>query len=391
MFTAITSLSLTAFRSYRHARISTDGARMVVLSGPNGAGKTNILEAISLLTSGRGLKRASLGELQSLHTPQPWAVAATIATAQGETNIGTGQDPQDSDNQRRIVLLDGRKTTPAKLGGQLAISWLTPAMERLWNDAPSSRRRFLDHLTQSFEPDHSAHLSRYEDATAQRNRLLKEGKNDDRWLAGLEQIMAQEGVIIASQRRTLVRSLNEQIRTSPRVSDFPLPHLTLTGIENWLDEGSALQAEDRLRAALMNGRTDDALKGSTQNGPHRSDLVATHPLKQMPAHLCSTGEQKALLTGLVLSHAWLVRDKRRMAPLLLLDEVAAHFDETRRDCLFAEALALGGQVWLTGAESALFSSLQDKAQCLHLTLSDSQVQRAENTAKNSDFFMPQMA
>ena len=358
------TLTLTSFRSYAQLRLDT-GAEMILLTGANGAGKTNILEAISLLSPGRGLRGAKLAELQKFGDDQAWAVSADIGLSPDQTTtLGTGRDPAAEDSNRRIVMIEGQRTTPAALTEYLAVSWLTPAMDRLWADSPSSRRRFLDRLTSALDPAHATRLNRYDEALSERNRLLKDGRTDDKWLSSIEHVLATEGMAVAAARRELVQNLQSYIASTP--SDFPQPQLTIDGIENWLDDGPALLMEDKLREELAKARRFDGATGITSLGPHRSDLQASHPEKNMPAALCSTGEQKALLVSLVLAHAGLIRKARGHAPVLLLDEIAAHLDEKRRESLYNTLFSLQCQVWLSGADSALFNTLSGRILCYEI-------------------------
>ena len=363
--THLSALSLTSFRSYKSQRLGF-ARGLVVLTGENGAGKTNLLEAISLLAPGRGLRRAKLSEFQRQNGAAPWAVSAELQTSSGDLVIGTGADPSAAQpSDKRVVLVEGQRCPQHDLADYLAISWLTPAMDSLWRDSPGTRRRFLDRLVANLHPAHTGHLSRYEEAMAERNRLLKDGMRDDRWLSSLEHVMATEGMAVAASRRELLHDLAAQL-AAPHADLFPRPFLALEGIENWLDDGPALMAEDRLRQALATNRALDASVAATTVGPHRTDLLATHPHKTMPAELCSTGEQKALLISLVLAHAALIGSARGQAPILLLDEVAAHLDETRRNALFSALHALGGQAFLTGADRALFNGLFGRVLCYEI-------------------------
>lgn len=355
------TLTLTAFRSYT-AQTFAFAAPLVVLTGDNGAGKTNVLEAISLLAPGRGLRGAKLGDFQHVGTSVPWAVSVRL---QDGTRIGTGRDPNSDDSARRVAVVEGQRTTPAAFPDHLAVSWITPAMDRLWTESPSARRRFLDRLTGALDSAHGTRLNRYEEALAERNRLLRDGLFDDGWLSGLEHVLATEGIAVAAARREVVRALVDLLQ-SRRGGVFPPPDLTLDGVEMWLEAQPALLAEDRLREELARSRRLDATTGSTRSGPHRTDLQARHPGKQMPAALCSTGEQKALVISLILAHAELIRQRRARPPVLLLDEIGAHLDEPRRAALFAMLEAGGAQAFLTGADPALFASLPGCAQHYHL-------------------------
>ncbi len=357
---SVSSLTLTAYRSYASARVEAAG-KIIMLTGPNGAGKTNILEALSLLAPGRGLRKAKSAELQQAHNPLPWAVSARL---EDETHIGTGRDPNDPDSSRRVVLVDGRRCQQAELAEHLSILWITPAMDRLWSESPGGRRRLLDQLVTSLHPAHATHLSRYDDALAERNRLLKDGQLDDRWLGSVEHTLATEGVAVAAGRRELVRELRAALAHTQ--TSFPLPDLSLEGIENWLNDAKALQVEDRLRAELAAARRLDAVTGMTHLGPHRSDLLAHYAAKNIPAALGSTGEQKGLLISLILAQAELIKTTRNQAPILLLDEVGAHLDEDRREALYNQLISLDSQVWLTGADKALFTPLLGRFLCYEI-------------------------
>ncbi len=343
----------------------------MVLSGPNGAGKTNLLEAVSLLAPGRGLRRARVQDFQSLSDAEPWAVAATVETPLGQRRLGTGRDPSAAAgakaSERRAIRIDGQSEKAQSAFAEiLDIVWLTPQMDGLWREGASERRRFLDRLVFAFDPAHAGRVSGYENALRQRARLLQEGSADRHWLAALEEGLAERGVAIAAARRALVGRLNKAIHGAPDSlpdSGFPRCLLTLEGeLEGWLDQGAALAVEERLRAALQDSRGRDAQQGGAAVGPHRSDLAARHMGKDCPAALCSTGEQKALLVGLVLAHARLIGIERGRPPLLLLDEVAAHLDAARRESLYDELLSLGLQAWLTGTEPAVFEPLVGRAQ-----------------------------
>lgn len=358
-------LSLSHFRNYTAATLDLD-SRPVLLTGPNGAGKTNLLEAISLLAPGRGLRRAKAQELQGLGAEVAWAVAARVEGAEGSHQIGTGRDPGGS--ERRAIRIDGRsEKSQSALGEILDVVWLTPQMDGLWREGASERRRFLDRLVFAFDPAHAGRVSGYESSLRQRSKLLQEGRADPHWLSALEEGLAERGVAIAAARRSLVTRLSRAIlgetEQGKADSGFPRCGLSLEGdLDRWLEEGSALAAEERLRAALHDSRERDAQLGGAAVGPHRSDLAARHLEKDAPAGLCSTGEQKALLIGLVLAHARLIAIERGRPPLLLLDEVAAHLDATRRETLYSEILSLGLQAWLTGTEPAVFDPLVGAAQ-----------------------------
>jgi DNA replication and repair protein RecF len=360
----VTRLTLTDFRNYRTLRLETAPAP-VVLTGANGAGKTNLLEALSFLAPGRGLRRVRLADIgrREAEGQAAWAVAATLATPDGPVDVGTGRDPApDAAGDRRLVRIDG---APAKGQAELArlfgIAWLTPEMDRLFIEGASGRRRFLDRMAYGFVPDHAGHLGAYERAMRERSRLLRDGVMDDAWLGALEHAMAENGVAVAAARRDTVERLGRALVLG--TGAFPRPLIALDGlVEGWLDEGPALAAEDRLRARFAGARRHDAEAGGAAEGPHRSDLVVRHADKDMPATLCSTGEQKALLVALVLAAARLQAVERGAPPLLLLDEIAAHLDEARRAALFDEICALGAQAWMSGTDRRLFDALDHRAQ-----------------------------
>jgi DNA replication and repair protein RecF len=364
----VTRLALTDFRNYRSARLDL-AAGPVVLTGPNGAGKTNLLEAVSVLSPGRGLRNARLGDFdrrgQGDGAEGCWAVAATIETRRGPVKIGTGRDPAGS--ERRVVRIDGETARgQAALGEVIGVTWLTPQMDRLFIEGPSARRRFLDRLVLGLDPAHAARVSSYEQAMRERSRLLRDGPNDPSWLGAIEETMAAQGIAVAAARRDAVERLDEACAAAEGA--FPRARLSLNGtVETWLDDLPALAAEDRFRAALKDSRLVDAAAGGATVGPHRSDLAVTHAERGVPAETLSTGEQKALLISIVLAHARLQRETRGEPPLLLLDEVAAHLDAKRRDALFATLLALESQVWLTGTDTALFLPLGAAARFLSVS------------------------
>lgn len=334
----VSRLTLTDFRSYASATIEA-GAGFVLLTGENGAGKTNVLEAVSLLTPGRGLRGAALGEMARQSGSGGFAVAAKL----GEVTIGTGTQPDA--RERRLVRINGAPAAVNSLGEWLSVLWLTPAMDRLFTGSTGERRRFLDRLVLALEPGHAHHSSRYEAAMRARNKLLAEPETaDPSWLAALEEAMAEHGVAIADARANTVIELGARLANAPE-DQFARAAIALEG---W--------SRGDLSSALRANRSRDAAAGRATEGPHRQDLAVTHAAKGMPAAQSSTGEQKALLLGLVLAHAELVAERRGAPPLLLLDEVAAHLDPKRRAALFAR-LEGCGQVWLTGTEEALFEGI----------------------------------
>ena len=364
----VSRLALTDFRNYRTARLDL-AAGPVVLTGPNGAGKTNLLEAVSVLSPGRGLRNARLVDFDRRpaegEAETGWAVAATIETRRGAVRIGTGRDP--AGGERRVVRIDGENTRgQAALGEVIGVTWLTPQMDRLFIEGPSARRRFLDRLVLGLDPAHAARVSSYEHAMRERSRLLRDGPNDPAWLDAIEETMAAQGVAVAAARRDAVERLDEACTAAE--GPFPRARLSLQGtVEGWLDELPALGAEDRFRAALKDGRIADAAAGGATVGPHRSDLMVAHAEKGIPAETMSTGEQKALLISIVLAHAKLQRQTRGEPPLLLLDEVAAHLDAARREALFTTLLDLESQVWLTGTDAAIFAPLRQTARFLSVS------------------------
>jgi DNA replication and repair protein RecF len=332
---AVARLSLNDFRSYPDAVIAP-GPGFVVLTGENGAGKTNLLEAVSLLSPGRGLRGASLAEMARRGGGGGFAVAARV----GDADIGTGTGPGSPD--RRLVRIDGAPASATSLSQWLSVLWLTPAMDRLFADSASARRRFLDRLVLALRPDHATHAARYEAAMRARNTLLAEaGMWDEAWLAALEARMAEHGAALFQARTATVAALGERLAGAP---DGPFAR-------------SALALEGGAPADLAATRARDAAAGRTLAGPHRADLAVTHLGKDQPASLCSTGEQKALLIGLVLAHADLVAERAGRRPILLLDEIAAHLDPLRREALFERLADAGGQVWMTGTEPALFAEI----------------------------------
>ncbi len=330
-----------------------------MLTGPNGAGKTNLLEAVSFLAPGRGIRRARTAEPDQHGQPAPWAVAAAVDTACGPIQIGTGRE---ADSERRAVRINGAPVkNQAMLAEYVSVVWMTPQLDRLFLDGAGVRRRFLDRLVYGFDPAHAGRVAGYEQALRERARLLKSGSRDDAWVGALERQMAERGVAIAAARREMAARLNAACMAAS--GPFPGAAVGIEGaLEGWLDSVPALEAEERLRAALAEGRGSDAEAGGAAVGPHRSDLAVRHIEKDMPAALCSTGEQKALLIAIVLADLKLQAAERGTVPLLLLDEVAAHLDEEMRAALFQTILDLGAQAWMTGTDARLFAPLGDRVQ-----------------------------
>lgn len=364
---ALVRLSLSDFRCYRRLRLEC-GPEPVVLTGANGAGKTNLLEAVSFLAPGRGLRRASLAEPDRRHGPaddgrsgEPggsWAVAAVLATPSGPLAIGTGRE---AGTERRAVRIDGVPRSGQKdLAERLSVVWLTPEMDRIFVEAPKSRRRLLDRLVYGFHPEHAAALSAYEHCQRERTRLLGEGVRDDAWLGALEDGMARHGIAVAAARRVTVERLDRSARAG--WPQFPRATLALTGdVDRWLDAMPAVDAEERLRGGLKAARDGDAALGKAQLGPHRSDLAVRETTRGLAASEGSTGEQKALLLSIVLAHARALAAERGLPPILLLDEVAAHLDRSRRAALFDALHDLGCQAWLTGTDEEVFGGLAGRA------------------------------
>jgi len=362
---SIASLSLNHFRNYTHVRLETTG-EPVVLTGRNGAGKTNILEAISLLTPGRGIRRAKISEIDNRNDAgQAWSVAANLTGMRGDIKVGTGRDPANTNeiNEKRIIRIDEKPArNQAELARHFAIIWLTPQMEQLFQEGASAARKFLDRLVYSFDPEHAARINEYDFAMRERNKLLQYDRPDAVWMEALEQTMAETGAAIANARIHTVEHLNSAIQQSEL--SFPKAHIIITGmIEDLLKLGTpAVQIEEDFKSILKAGRRQDAAAGRTLSGVHRSEMRVNHVLKQMPAEVCSTGEQKALLLSMVLAQARAGAQWHGVVPVLLLDEVIAHLDATRRLELFEEICQIGAQTWMTGTDIAPFAELKGKAQ-----------------------------
>jgi DNA replication and repair protein RecF len=349
---------LTEFRSWR-ALVLPGRAGLTVLVGPNGAGKTNVLEGLSYLAPGRGLRGARATDVRSDTAPQGvgWAVAARLATASGSIDIGTG-----AEGARRQVRIDGKTARgQAGLAATLGLAWLTPAMDRLFLDGAKARRRFLDRLVFGHDPCHADRLNAYDRALAERARLLRDGPRDQRWLAALEAAIAQHGVALAASRREVVERLDTELAHA--AGPFPSAHVAVEGtVERWLEREPAIAVEERFAARLAVSRASDAATGT--DGPNRSDLIVRHRASGRSAAFCSTGEQKALLVALVLADARILARGSLGAPILLLDDVAAHLDEAHRVALFAELERLGGQAWLSGTDPESFRALQGRGRFL---------------------------
>ncbi len=378
----VTDLQLINFRCYERARLSGLSAGPVVLFGANGAGKTNMLEAVSYLVPGRGMRGVKISEVQRCGAPSsggdaaPWSVSAKVETPYGETRIGTGRDPVK--DLKRIVRINGETAKGQNaLAEYLSCVWLTPQMDGLFIEGASARRRFLDRLVFAFDASHSGRVTRYENALRQRSKLLQDGHADPAWLSGLEQTMAEAGVAIAAARLDFTMRLQQACdKFGGEDQTFPRARLRASGaIEELLQNSPALEVEDMFRYQLEQSRGQDSVSGGAASGPHKGDLAVVYADKDMPAGQCSTGEQKALLIGIILAHARLINAERGAPPLLLLDEVAAHLDDHRRGVLHESLLSLGGQVWLTGTDEKLFADLRGKAS--FFAVEDSTVRPAE--------------
>lgn len=340
--TYVARLTLTGFRNYG-AQVVEAEPGLIAVTGSNGSGKTNLVEAVSLLAPGRGLRGEALSEMARAGGGGGWTVAATLETAGGAVELGTGTAAQAP--ERRRLRVNGAPAALASLADWLSVLWLTPAQDRLFTDTPGARRRFLDRLVLALHPGHGHEVTRYEAAMRARSRLLAaDAPADPAWLAGLERAMAEHGAALAAARAATVAALDAATSDDP---DFPRPRLALTGWDPVPD----------LAAELARRRPVDAAAGRATFGPHRADLAVTFVAKDRPAAQSSTGEQKALLLGLMMAHAGLVATRTGRRPILILDEVAAHLDAARRAALFARLAAIGGQVWMTGADSALFDGV----------------------------------
>ena len=348
---AVTSLSLSHFRSYKHATIESDGGIMA-LYGPNGAGKTNILEAVSMLSPGRGLRRAAPADLMRQPEALGWKISAELESLSEIHEISTRAENESA----RSVEIDGKKASQLALGRLARVVWLVPVMDRLWVEGASERRRFLDRMVMSFHPRHAEATLTYEKAMRDRNRLLKDQVNDPSWYGALEAQMAESGAEIVSHRADVISRL-QAAQTNAKTA-FPTADLSLLDAE--------LTTSAALAEAFSAGRAQDLRAGRTLNGPHRADLRAVYQAKGVEARACSTGEQKALLISLILANARALRDDFGAPPILLLDEVAAHLDANRREALYNELYALKAQAWLTGTGPELFEALTGRASMLHI-------------------------
>jgi DNA replication and repair protein RecF len=373
---------LHQFRNYHDLDLSLqDGP--VVLTGPNGAGKTNVLEAISFLSPGRGLRSIKLSQVTNLKKlnqdallPPSWAIAATVETDMGSVQLGTGLDYTANGNERRLVKINGQPAkSQACLTAWMSVIWVTPQMDRLFLEGASTRRKFIDRLVYALDPAHSARVHRYEHHVRERAHLLKEGRYDPLWVSTLERYLAEDGVAIIVARDQVVKNLSEAQR---KEGGYPFPqfHAEMKGeVETWLENQPALTVEDIYTEKLKACRRQDGEVGGASIGPHRSDFQVQHLAKQLPAELCSTGEQKMLLLAVTLAFTRIQEQYRTCPTVLLLDDVAAHLDDQHRLVLFQEICGPERQsenersrgpfqVWMTGTDRSAFQALNSQAQFL---------------------------
>jgi DNA replication and repair protein RecF len=363
----IRRLTLSNFRSYHAAQVRLDRPGPVVLTGANGAGKTNLIEAISLLAPGRGLRRATMEEMAFSEGDGAWAISAEIEGLLGLATLGTGIDPptgEESTPTRKCRIDRESVGSATAFADHLRVVWLTPAMDPLFNGPASERRRFLDRLVLAVDAQHSSRVAALERSLRSRNRLLEDSPGDSHWLDAVEHETAEVAVAVAAARTETAKRLSAALDASrDNAPEFPQAQISLQGwMEQLLPDYSAIEVEDRYRGLLKDNRARDAAAGRTLDGPHLSDLVVMHTAKNIPAADASTGEQKALLIRLVLAHAGLVKQMTGFAPLLLLDEVVAHLDPSRRAALYDALSLLGAQVWMTGADPAAFGDIVGRAQ-----------------------------
>ena len=360
----VVELRLTHFRNYTSAELIADGA-IIVLTGANGSGKTNLLEALSLLTPGRGLRRANLNEVCNSTGPGSWAVSAKLDSNGDELAIGTGLSAplSDEDSTQRDVRINAKNAKAGDLATHVSALWLTPESDGLFRGSAGDRRRFLDRLTMALDPGHGTRVNALEKLLRSRNRLLSEPQWDEKWLDAIEIELAEAAISVSAARLSQVESLQASILAHQNTgSPFPFALLTMSGeIEDSLRAHASVIAEDRYRDVLAQTRNIDAAAGRTTRGAHLSDLLVEHGPKAIPAERASTGEQKALLVGLILAQARHVAEHRGTTPLLLLDEIAAHLDNIRRAALYDELEKLSAQAWLTGTDPEMFATLSGRA------------------------------
>ena len=377
---SVLRLTLNNFRNY-HAASLEAGAKTIVLVGPNGAGKTNLIEAISFFAPGRGLRRANLDEVAFSEGDGSWAAAAEIEGALGLATLGTGIERplEEGATILRKCRIDREPVgSAAAFADHLRVVWLVPAMDTLFVGAPSERRRFLDRLALAVDAEHGSRVNALERSLRSRNRLLEEARPDAHWLDAVEHETAELAVAVAGQRVETVSRL-DGVLASRRASAFPPAEISLDGwMEKLIPEHPAIEIEERYRAVLRDNRARDAAAGRTSDGPHLTDLKVTYAHKGIAAADASTGEQKALLIGLVLAHGRLIAEMTGFAPILLLDEIVAHLDPARRAALHVELAQLGGQVWMTGADPALFVEVGDDAMVVEVASGRLEPRRANN-------------
>jgi DNA replication and repair protein RecF len=377
---SVRRLTLNNFRNYHAASLET-GAKTIVLVGPNGAGKTNLIEAISFFGPGRGLRRANLDEVAFSEGDGSWAAAAEIEGALGLATLGTGIERplEDGATILRKCRIDREPVgSAAAFADHLRVVWLVPAMDTLFVGAPSERRRFLDRLALAVDAEHGSRVNALERSLRSRNRLLEETRPDTHWLDAVEHETAELAVAVAGQRVETVSRL-DGVLASRKGSAFPPAEIALDGwMEKLIPEHPAIEIEERYRAVLRDNRARDAAAGRTSDGPHLTDLKVTYAHKGIAAADASTGEQKALLIGLVLAHGRLIAEMTGFAPILLLDEIVAHLDPARRAALHVERAQLGGQVWMTGADPALFAEVGDDAMIVEVASGRLEPRRPNN-------------
>ncbi|WP_426230841.1 DNA replication/repair protein RecF [Pararhizobium sp. DWP3-4] len=360
---SLSRLKLSDFRNYAGLSLDLD-TRHVVLTGENGAGKTNLMEAVSFLSPGRGLRRAAYADVARVGAETGFSVFAELEGMDGPVEIGTGTAGTDEGQTRRLRLNGTTVKTVDELLDHLRVLWLTPAMDGLFTGGSGDRRRFLDRLVLSLDPEHGRRATDYERAMRSRNKLLSEGRPDPVWLTGLERQMAELGISMALARQEMLGLLAGLVDRNHEGGVFPAADLALSGFLDGEWHRPAFDLEEQYLEMMRAGRYRDAAAGRTLDGPHRSDLLIRHRAKNMEAARCSTGEQKALLVGLILAHARLVGNMTGHSPVLLLDEIAAHLDEGRRAALFDLVDDLGGQAFMTGTDQSMFSALGDRARYL---------------------------
>lgn len=363
---SVSRFILADFRSYPRLDLALAAKPLVALIGDNGAGKTNLLEALSLFAPGRGLRRADLGEMARAGGSGGFAVSVELRSPHGPVQLGSGHEPGDGPQGRKFRVNKATADSARLFSDYVRLCWLTPAMDGLFAGSPGDRRRFVDRMVLAVDADHGARVSALERALRNRNKLLEERASDGAWLNATEREVAELSVAVAFARKETIERLDALIHeTRDEKSPFPWAKIAMEGeIDRLVSDAPSLEAEECFRRTLFETRARDAAAGRTLSGPQTSDLVVQHGPKRVRAGQCSTGEQKALLVGLTLAHASLVKAMSGIAPLVLLDEIAAHFDPQRRSALFAKLEALGGQIWMTGADPQAFAELAGRAEML---------------------------